>query len=30
MTVLHWFFVFEACMAGLLGVAVHFTFKGVK
>lgn len=29
MTVLHWFFVFEACMAVLLGVAIHLSFKGV-
>ena len=29
-TVLHWFFIFEACMGVLLGIVVHFTFKDVS
>ena len=30
MTILHQFFIFEACMAVLLGIVIHFSFKGVK
>lgn len=30
MTVLHQFFIFEACMAVILGIAIHISFKGIK
>ncbi len=30
MTILYQFFIFETCMAILLGIVIHISFKGVK